>query len=242
MRHLDHRFGALLPFEIESSISQQIVDFVVNTQKTVGGARSLHVLKIPQEAFWKSFTLMSTEKNIPHNSQPKGLSDFWQRHHTELDWQWISSDITDLVKNEISKIRHLYLHLNRVKILLQNPGTTVPMHKDPVAGSKYGGQVFSPPDPDIEIKENTYHRDQNYLCIKIPLTSQPKNNGEPRLEIGGKRYRYEVGRNFFLLNEIEMTHGADPVDFYRGVIFIDGLLNMEAVGATSLKSIPMVSL
>ena len=242
MNHLEHKFGALLPFEIESSVSEKIVDFVVKTQKTNGGARSLQVLNVQQEAFWKSFTLMSTEKDIPHNGQPKGLSDFWERHHTELDWQWISSDITDLVKNEIGKIRPLYHHLNRVKILLQNPGTTVPMHRDPVAGSVYGGQVFSPPEPGIEIKVNTYHKDQNFLCIKIPLTSKPKNNGEPRLEIDGKRYRYEVGRNFFLLNEIEMTHGAAPVDFYRGVIFIDGLLNMEAVKSLQLRSIPVVNI
>ena len=33
------------------------------------------------------------------------------------------------------------------------------------------------------------------------------------------------------LNEYDMFHGCGAVDFHRGVIFIDGILNMEALEA-----------
>jgi hypothetical protein len=231
--------GALLPFEIEASISQKIIDHVIKFANSDGGFRTVHVTGQQQEAFWKAYRLRSFQQDVPFNGQPDHRGEFWLRHRQDLKWTWIETDITSMVKKEIEKILPLYHFINRVMVLLQNPGTTVPMHKDRVAGSVYGDEVFKPEDPDVVITKNTYHQEQGNLCIKIPLTSRPGQVGDPVVEIDGQEYRYDVGRRFFLLNEVDMLHGAMPVDFYRGVIFIDGKLKLKAVQALDLEPIPL---
>jgi hypothetical protein len=238
-QNLPLHLGALLPFEIEPSVCTKIIDHVVKHANLDGGFRTAHVTGQPQEAFWKAYRLRTFHKDIPFNGQPDQRGEFWLRHRPDLQWSWIETDITNLVKKEIEKVSPLYHFVNRVMVLLQNPGTTVPMHKDRIAGSMYGNEVFKPEDPDIKITPNTYHQEQGNLCIKIPLTAIPGQVGEPCVEIDGQEYRYNVGRRFFLLNEVDMLHGAKPVNFYRGVIFIDGKLNLKAVQKLALEPIPL---
>jgi hypothetical protein len=118
-----------------------------------------------------------------------------------------------------------------VLILVQKPGSAIPMHTDKVVKNQYVDAKFAPgPAEDLLLNENNVHWESNrYLTLKWPLTEIPGNNGAPKININGSEYHYNVGNKLFAINEVDITHGADAVTHRRGVVFLDGLLDYSAL-------------
>ena len=176
-----------------------------------------------------------TEDSIKKLSNIDGYNSNWLnwagRLHPDLDWEWIDTPITPILKNLVSSIQHLYKKFNRVLILVQKPGSAIPLHTDKAVKNNYGNESFAPgPAQDLNFFENNIHWEFNkYLTLKFPLTELANNNGKPKIKIQDSEFYYDVQNNLFAINEVDILHGADAVDHRRGVIFLDGILNYEAV-------------
>jgi hypothetical protein len=147
----------------------------------------------------------------------------------DLDWEWIETPITSLVRGYVDKIRHLYRSFHRVLILVQRQRSVIPMHTDKVVRNTYQDEIFTPgPSASLPLKDSDLHWQHNrYLALKWPLTEIPGNNGEPLIEIDRRVFRYDVGRHCFAINEVDVKHGAGSVNHRRGVIFLDGVLDYD---------------
>ena len=148
-----------------------------------------------------------------------------------LEWEWIDTPITSIVKNYVDSIQHLYKKFNRVLILVQKQGSDIPLHTDKVVKNSYTDEFFAPgPAKDINIDVNNNHYLQNrYLTLKFPLTEIEGNNGKPLIEIDQIKYFYNASNKLFAINEVDIKHGANAVGHRRGVIFLDGLLDYDAL-------------
>lgn len=176
-----------------------------------------------------------TEKSINYLSNIPGYNSNWLnwagRLHPELEWEWIDTPITKSIQELVKSIEHLYIKFNRVLILVQKPGSKIPLHTDKAVKNNYGEEHFAPgPAANLNFLANNVHWEYNkYLTLKFPLTEILGNNGKPKIKVDDKEFYYNVENNLFAINEVNIMHGADEVDHRRGVIFLDGLLNYQAL-------------
>lgn len=176
-----------------------------------------------------------TDQSIKKLSTQSGYNSNWLnwagRMHPDLEWEWIDTPITSLVKSLVDQISHLYLKFNRVLILVQKPGSEIPFHTDKAVRNSYSEEKFIPgPTANLNFTDNDIHWNYNrYLALKFPLTEIPGNNGKPKIKIDNNEFNYDVENNLFAINEVNIMHGADAVEHRRGVIFLDGILDYEAL-------------
>jgi hypothetical protein len=146
-----------------------------------------------------------------------------------------------LVKSLLEPVEHLFTKLTRVAAFVQTPGMRIGAHRDLIPGNSYK-HIQSPysqkfggysgvyrGDPNLIVENNTRHPDQRYLNLKIPISSDPNNSGEPYIHNGKDKLYLKSNDCYYFINEYEIMHGCDPVNFYRGVIFIDGIINMDVL-------------
>jgi len=90
------------------------------------------------------------------------------RLDSDLEWEWIDTPITDILKKYVKSIEHLYLKFNRVLILVQKAGSEIPLHSDKVVKNVYTDEKFAPgPATDLYLKESDDHWNHNrYLDRK----------------------------------------------------------------------------
>jgi hypothetical protein len=234
-------FSAGLPFD--QRLAGAIVDYVTsNGHATVPLDGSV--------PFWTS----CRARKVVKDTVPPGLRrmhpqnyEYFLRLVPGIEWEWSDAPIGAMVRELLSPALHLYARLTRIKVFLQMAGEAIPPHRDLAAGNTYDGMLtatsvesgphrltyagdaqvaaaWSAPDSDV-------HRAQGYLALKIPLSERPGEHGRPYVEVGGRRTYYDPGDGMYFLNECEMLHGADPVPYRRGVIFVDGMLDMARVNA-----------
>jgi hypothetical protein len=197
--------------------------------------------------FWNSLIL----RTINRDSLPKSVLhldnnklEFFYRYHSHIKWDWLDTEAACEVRELLKPIEKVFSKLTRVKIFLQIPGQRTPMHKDLAAGNYY--RVKGPysyvrgPDlvkhlGDAEINaldpapDTSAHHRQNYLALKIPLTEVEGDYGR-QVIIAEKPYFYSHGGQFYCFSEANW-HGAETSPFYRGVVFVDGILKMDEVAA-----------
>lgn len=160
----------------------------------------------------------------------------------ELDWEWVDTPITPIVKKYIDKISHLYKKFNRVLLLVQKQGREIPLHTDKVSQHHYSTNEYFVPGPvsTLQLNSRNQHWNSNrYLTLKFPLTEIFHDNGCPIIEIDSKIYRYDVKNHLFAINEVDIKHGARGVEHQRGVIFLDGLLDYDALKKESWSEIDL---
>lgn len=144
-----------------------------------------------------------------------------------LEWEWIDTPITQIVKNLIDRIGHLYSSVTRIIVLGQRVGVPIPLHTDKVPNTLYTNSVYcNYPDIPVSVDHTT---NNHHIALKWALTEIEGNNGLPTIQINNNTFHYDVGTNLFAINEVDVLHGADAVAHKRGVIFIDGFLNWEAL-------------
>lgn len=147
---------------------------------------------------------------------------FSSRLNPDINWDWIDTPVTSLVQKEVEKVSHLYKRFHRASVVVQDVDKSLLMHTDGTLPE------FQP-----------LHASNRYLALKIPLTVEPGNNGCPLVEYDGRLWRYDVGNHHFALNEMEIRHGSFAPGIHRGVIFLDGLLDMSALESAVKAPIPL---
>lgn len=158
------------------------------------------------------------------NGQPVN-SSLVNRFNDQVTWHWNTSSIFEPILATVQRIVEpllpLYKFFTRAVILLQCEGLTMPLHAD----------YFEQWD--------TQHKANNNLAIKFPLTDNPGDNGCPVLQVDGDVMKYSVGNHAFALNEVELFHGSMPVNHTRGVLFLDGIIDIDALMALPRSPIPI---
>lgn len=199
--------------------------------------------------FWMAAGLrdMDLESYNELSDNEKGRLSYLMRLRPGMKWKWENRPIIDTIKNIISPLNSYIKRLNRVVIILQMPGKSVPPHRDLIVGDTYenmesrtstlwgnktlqylGDPWFSAINK--EIPNNNLHEKQNYFGLRIPLSQYPGNNGKPYLQRpGAEKQYYNVNNQLFLLDEASTNHGADAVDFYRGVVIVDCELDIFSI-------------
>ena len=159
------------------------------------------------------------------------------RFNTKLTWEWKNTPSAQLVKQLLSPLEDV-IKFTRVFALIRKPGEAAPTHTDIAYKHSY--------DIGYATKANLTgnsieHHTNNYAAIRIPLTELSGNNGMPYLYMNNKPYYYDAGNNFFVLDEVRNAHGADPVDFHRGVIFVDGFVDFEKLEELKIGDLKLTS-
>lgn len=239
---VDSRYVHKLDLTIDPDLQLKILRPIISSGEEAPSEKNL------MPSFWISGGMRDVK------SYPEGLSKYETQRYSylargaeNLDWQWLDVPGVEEVRNLLTRnLDKLLLSINRVSIIIQKPGFAVPAHRDLIVGSTYINmkEVYSTFLGDkkltyqgeewfhkrINVNENTYHKDQGYYGLRIPISERPGENGAPFIEnSSGEKMYYDCGNNLFLLNEAELEHGADPVDYYRGVIIVDGKLNISAI-------------
>lgn len=150
--------------------------------------------------------------------------------HTK-EWSWFGDPMSLMVKELLEPFEKAYDHMTRVVLLIQRPGFAIPQHTDWITGQIYkNDEVYIRPN-DIkqwfgvreECKANPYaHENQHFYGGRLALGQQSHSY----VVVDGQKTYYETGNEFFLLDE-KTPHGADSVDYWRGVVFVDGILNIK---------------
>lgn len=231
----DHPILFTLPYEIAPDDQRRILDYAYAHAGSWSGQVQVWNNQLNQHEPTDYFGRVQITRLTESSRQCLGAdyhsdwSNWAGRLDPSLEWEWIDTPITDLVRSYVEQIQHLYQRFHRVLILVQKVGSNIPLHTDKVVKNVYQDHVFQPgPAAELPISENNMHWQQNrYLAIKWPLTELVNNNGEPLIEIAGTVYRYDVGRRCFAINEVDVRHGANAVSHRRGVIFLDGILDYE---------------
>jgi hypothetical protein len=239
-----------LPYQIDYADQLAILDYAYANSNSWSG--QVQVWDDDQDTydqtdyFGRVQITKLTEDSIKKVSHTSGLNTNWLnwacRLDSDLEWEWIDTPITPILQKYVNSIKHLYLKFNRVLILVQKSGSEIPLHTDKVVKNNYTDGKFSPgPTSDLYIKESDDHWNHNkYLTLKFPLTDIQHNNGNSIVEIDNTVYKYNAEDKLFAINEVDMKHGAKPVAHRRGVIFLDGILNYDALRQEHWKDLEII--
>ncbi len=194
------------------------------------------------QPFWIKHDVRSlVSESVDGTWTEKQPGDFFYRMDPRAEWFWEDNETAKMLKPTISQVQHLFTKMTRVKVFVQKPDMEIAAHRDLIAGNKYrfikGPTKPSPGaysgvyqgHPSLIVEDNTRHSDQKYLALKIPVSADPVSGGRAYVIGDGKKKYLRAADYLYFLNEYEF-HGCDPVDFHRGVVFVDGILNMEALG------------
>lgn len=218
----------------------------------------------------KPFWLVKSVRNIVPTTLPeRALKFFEARDYTTIrqiefalrinsnhEWIWEDSPLATQVETITRPILPYFQKLTRAVVLLQIPGMAIPAHRDLVVGENYSdlenseSSALGPSaltysgDPKIfDLLEKNVaqtHQAQNYLALKIPLSERGDDCGRPFYILNNQKYYYSTENRIFGINEYQLLHGAEAASFYRGVVFLDGVLNQSSLRA--LEKIPIVQI
>lgn len=178
------------------------------------------------------------------------------RFNEFLNRQWLDNPITqEFYDNIFLKIKHLFKFVSRIIILRLEPGYPIPFHKETSYLGNYTNleshlgryisnkSLITPENEHLLNDRFAYrvdrehHAKQKGYGLRLPLTTVAGNNGNTLLKIGDELLKYDTKDMLFALNEVDIFHGAAATEFQRGVIYIDGILDMNAVAAEPKKNI-----
>jgi hypothetical protein len=169
-----------------------------------------------------------------------------------LRWRWVDEEAGQRIAAILAPIAACFHLITRVNINLQVPGQNLPAHRDLVAGNEYDGldsETHWRPGPrrvrytgdawleKVRPLANRDHRAAGYYAVKIPLSERPGDPGLPYIIQNNEKCYYATDDRAFFLNEYEVHHGADPVDFWRGVVFVAGILDPVRVQALEPRAV-----
>ncbi len=176
------------------------------------------------------------------------------RHDPRTQWNWREEmPLTPLIKKIVAPYEKLFSFFSRVKIHIQRLNHTVHFHRDLTAGLEY--QIINSlttewadtkpiayqmyPWVDLnDLPPNSHESDpllRNAFALKIPLSENPENYGLQTI-VDGRPYYYTTQGNAYLLNE-NCYHGTQAVPFYRGLIFVDGIINPQALKEMKIEPV-----
>lgn len=166
---------------------------------------------------------------------------YYARFDASVSWRWREHPATPIVQRLLEPVMPLFRQLTKVGVRLQRPGHASPEERHLVVGCSYGlASPYNSREGTRLIRyegaawltalrpiESTALEDGRAFALKIPLTMRPPDNGRPYLRDRDQIF-YSADARYLLMNEI-VPHGAEPVDFWRGVVVVHGILDWEAV-------------
>lgn len=228
-----------LPFPIDFSDQVKILDYVYSHTNDWSGqvqvwSNKKNTYDPGEKYFGRIHITKLTDESIKKISHVEGLNSNWinwaARLDSNLEWEWIDTPITPIIKKYVNRISHLYVKFNRVLILIQKIGEEIPLHTDKVSKNTYMNELFAPgPVKELKITENDYHIKNRYLALKWTISEKENDKGNPVIKYNNILYRYDPKHNLFAINEVDIEHGAKKTSHMRGVIFLDGILNYDNI-------------
>ena len=226
------------PYLISPSQQIAIIQYTLKYGKIIPSEQNI----VPP--FWIASGLTEIPEEKCRLIPPENLG--WYYYYSRLDsslgWKWLDTEITSVVQDVLAPLHHVYTNLTRVSVLIQRLNTQVPAHRDLVLGNEYkdmlspyltfsGKQTLTYEGEswlkNFATPKNISHSSQKFLNLKIPISLSATSPGKPFIIYEGKKFYYNSRNRLFFLNEVEIEHGADPVDFYRGVVFVDGIFAQQ---------------
>jgi hypothetical protein len=169
-----------------------------------------------------------------------------------LQWKWLDEEAGQRIAAILAPIASCFQLITRVSINLQIPGENLPMHRDLVAGNEYDGLESAThwrPGPHrlrymgdawlehVRPLANREHRANGYYAVRIPLSERADDPGLPYIVHDDIKYHYSTNGRVLFLNEYDVYHGADPVEFWRGVVFVAGILDPARLQALAKHAV-----
>lgn len=208
-----------LPYQVEPSHQVSIIREVVQNGSDLG--------------VWHSYPIRGC----------KSLNDleaYDNRLNSELPWEYFQNPLKDLVQELVSPLCSFYSP-TRIKIFVQKPNESLREHCDKL---EYKNNAlfrdFLKTEQFHDFFVEPFHQAQKCLTIKIPLSEIPGDNGKGYFLYQGMKYYLKPGNNFYMFNESKLRHGADPCSHFRGVIFLDGVINLVELEKIKLSAVPIV--
>jgi hypothetical protein len=179
-----------------------------------------------------------------HRAQGHSLQrwGFFARLDRTMPWRWREGPATEIVRRVLAPVLPLFEKLTRVSVNVQRPGKAIKPRRDLVPGASYAlvtadrwraGQVVQrytgePWLGRVRPIDSASHADNQYLCLRIPISENPDDPGLPFVVVGGARYYYASRGRLYFVDET-LPHGADPVAVWRGVVVASGILDPAAL-------------
>jgi hypothetical protein len=219
------------------------IDYKINaeTQASIIEETIKHGYTEEAEPYWW-LDARTLDSNSVEDIKKFPQRGFQLRLDPRANWHWEDNTVVPAIRPLIESVEHLFTSLTRIGVFIQKPNRKIIAHRDLIPGNEYkllrnahdselglyDGTFLG--HPDLSVEPNTRHSDQKYLNLKIPVSMRVGDAGKPFIinERGEKEY-LRAHDHFYFLNEYEILHGCDAVDFGRGVIFIDGMLDMKAL-------------
>ncbi|GJM11434.1 MAG: hypothetical protein DHS20C11_37100 [Lysobacteraceae bacterium] len=170
---------------------------------------------------------------------------YLSRLDPSLAWRWVESPASDAIRSVLQRMPPVFKKITRVKVFLQIPGQAIAPHRDLVVGNTYE-QMRDEQSADLGAQTmmyigrrwirrlrseiaNTVHHEHGYLSLKIPLSEKPPDSGLPYIQPAHRRLYFNTKNRLYFINEYQGLHGAEAVNFWRGVVFVDGFLDPHLV-------------
>jgi hypothetical protein len=227
------------PFAVSSQDQNAIIDYTLTHGSIIPAESNLI------EPFWVGLGLTRIlDANVPPMSDyMRGRWYYYMRLNSRVGWQWENNPATEVVRRLLQPLEPYFKCFTRATVILQIPNVALPAHRDLVPFNEYEN-MFSPHStlpgdkkltyvgegwlaPEPNYKSDVSHASQGYLNLKIPISANPHSPGAPYINDRGEKYYYNSQNKILFINEVEIEHGGDPVDYYRGVVFVDGIFNPE---------------
>lgn len=181
---------------------------------------------------WYGYSIRGTKSHTD-------LEAYDNRLNQEFPWEYFATPLTDLVKKLMAPVLSFYTP-TRIKIFVQKPGKRLREHCDKL---EYKNNVlfrdFLKTEQFHDYFTEPAHQKQNCLALKIPISEIAGNNGNSYVFHEGAKYAIQPENHYYLFNESRLRHGADPCPHYRGVIFMDGCIDVEELEKMALAPLPV---
>jgi hypothetical protein len=240
----------VLPFTItpeqQKFIIQSAIDanMLIDYEIEVPGRENLVRKEANKKMIWEPhrFITQETKQSAIFGSKPTIDGDVLYDHclnrfNRDIKWTWRNTPASQLIQQILSPLEGI-VEFTRIFTLVRKPGESAPTHTDVAYGHSYKEGYVTYPEFTGNLQD---HHDNNYAAIRIPLTEMAGNNGLPYLYMNEKPYYYNAGTNLYVIDEVRHAHGADPVDFHRGVVFVDGFVDFDKLEALKSGELQLVS-
>jgi hypothetical protein len=242
-------------YRLDKALQRELIAHVLNTDDA---ARALG-----QNASYPIWTARSVRRlrmsSVPRRYHERKFSqvEYIFRHHPQSEWEWnddaLSIQVRSIVESFVLAFP-LFVKLTRVKIHLQKPRLDLSLHRDLTVGQYYGlaEPLAVTPGPHrlryqaydwVDLADfDLYTPDEprrNQFSLKIPLSDDGSGYGRQLCRTDQIR-EYTSDGHYYLLNET-IDHGASGVAYARGLVFVDGILDLEVLSNANAAALRFVS-
>lgn len=179
---------------------------------------------------------------LPVRTPTDGSVPYERRLDPSVSWRWRDGEAGELAAMEVHKVSHLFHAITRVTTVIPTPGTAVRLHYDVAPGNIYREGTNGAWADRVVITPHRHHNANRFLSIKLMITEKQEDYGETVIRWDGRDWLYSTRNRFFALNEVEMLHGARAVGHLRGVLWIDGWINLDTYDREARDLIPLTPL